>query len=689
MATNGTVIRPDEHVIKREWSPNVKPTALGQEWIDRVGKRKWTSFGTASLSDWKENSLSGVGIIGPVRVDRLLNYDSLAGYVPQQTNQVIEFLCAEDYNAGGGGTFVVDENDTTTALDGGTVLALDDGRRVKRQYSGPFNVRWFGAYGNGVHEDTAAFTAALAALQQHSESVGIFIPAGSYRVSDTLRVNVIGTTISGVGETVSNVLFYATDRDAFSIKADHVTFENFGIWAEVLNTKSAIALNYVGPSYVSGIFSFRNLKIVHVGGATGWGCGIRFENNPAEGTPYPDGKFYSSHNEIHNLFIAGVMDAGIHMADANIVVNTTDVKNCAISGRETWQGENAAGIRVRQFQAIKISSCSFQKLSKGIEGPQVASSVCGGIEIINNYFEAFTVYGIEMVCTTTQVTGRMASCYFAAGGLLIGPTGACIKIQNWSGFLDMASMTIFDADINHKDFIGVTNPRCLFFNGFKDASTAAGYSLGDIAPLTYLNGNFGFNRDGPAERVEVLQDAGDAEGTFSFSVISAPGQTKLALGARSAAQYSFVQSLQNGASLTNRPLVIQPFGGNCGVGGVPNEKLEILKDSDDTAEGTFGLSLLSLAGQTKLAFGTRNAAAYSFIQSMQHGASFTNRPLKLQPQGGNLDIGGPTLPARMTKVARNALTAVDGMVIFQTDNTPGLRIRQAGAWVSLTTSADP
>lgn len=47
------------------------------------------------------------------------------------------------------------------------------------------------------------------------------------------------------------------------------------------------------------------------------------------------------------------------------------------------------------------------------------------------------------------------------------------------------------------------------------------------------------------------------------------------------------------------------------------------------------------------------------------------------------------LVSRMTKTQRNALTAQDGMVIYQTDNTPGFRFRSAGAWVNQAGTADP
>jgi hypothetical protein len=47
------------------------------------------------------------------------------------------------------------------------------------------------------------------------------------------------------------------------------------------------------------------------------------------------------------------------------------------------------------------------------------------------------------------------------------------------------------------------------------------------------------------------------------------------------------------------------------------------------------------------------------------------------------------LPPRMTKAQRNAIVSpVNGLVVYQTDATPGLRVRENGAWVKYTATAD-
>ncbi len=43
----------------------------------------------------------------------------------------------------------------------------------------------------------------------------------------------------------------------------------------------------------------------------------------------------------------------------------------------------------------------------------------------------------------------------------------------------------------------------------------------------------------------------------------------------------------------------------------------------------------------------------------------------------------------ITKAEKGALTPADGMVVYQTDNTPGLRAYVNGTWVMVSTVADP
>lgn len=50
---------------------------------------------------------------------------------------------------------------------------------------------------------------------------------------------------------------------------------------------------------------------------------------------------------------------------------------------------------------------------------------------------------------------------------------------------------------------------------------------------------------------------------------------------------------------------------------------------------------------------------------------------------------GGILPPRMTKAQRDAIAKVDGLILYQTDNTQGLKVVVSNAWYSVMILADP
>jgi hypothetical protein len=64
-------------------------------------------------------------------------------------------------------------------------------------YGGPVNVKWFGALGDGIADDYAAFTNAIAA------HTNIYIPTGTYNISQTISLKGLSWNFYGDGQTAS------------------------------------------------------------------------------------------------------------------------------------------------------------------------------------------------------------------------------------------------------------------------------------------------------------------------------------------------------------------------------------------------------------------------------------------------------------------------------------------------------
>ena len=153
------------------------------------------------------------------------------------TCNVANFATAGDQ---GGGTFVVDAADTTSADNGGTIIVDAAGRRWYRQIEGSnYSVRWFGAKGDNSTDDTAAIQSAVDALVPNGK---LFFAPGRYLVSNQITVSSPGVTFFGSGwssevtdaPTIGSIIvvgFTATTAsNVFYVTASNVGFEDMEFW---------------------------------------------------------------------------------------------------------------------------------------------------------------------------------------------------------------------------------------------------------------------------------------------------------------------------------------------------------------------------------------------------------------------------------------------------------------------------
>jgi len=99
---------------------------------------------------------------------------------------------------GGGGWFYWDSASTATE-NGGTIIqatAIATGRFL-RVYEGPLSVKWFGAHGDGASDDSAAFSAAIAALSVDGGSVDVPFGRGEVYAINITIANLRGVCLRG------------------------------------------------------------------------------------------------------------------------------------------------------------------------------------------------------------------------------------------------------------------------------------------------------------------------------------------------------------------------------------------------------------------------------------------------------------------------------------------------------------
>lgn len=196
---------------------------------------------------------------------------------------------------GGGGTFYYDPSDNTTADDSALTLVTSDGQRLKRIYSGALDVRWFGAVGDGVTDDTAAIQAAIdAAISStggYAAGTTVWLPPGQYKITDTVTIaDVNGLVVRGSGVATavlwSGTWVAQTYAAAFSIESSqNCEISDFTLQASTRGSVGFRLTSQSGGAYVSGKNRIRNVAIgagfdepILVGG-TDAGAGIDSNND--------------------------------------------------------------------------------------------------------------------------------------------------------------------------------------------------------------------------------------------------------------------------------------------------------------------------------------------------------------------------------------------------------------------------
>jgi hypothetical protein len=108
---------------------------------------------------------------------------------------------------GGEGSFYYNAVSSATDNDG-TVIAAAVGRWI-RLYSGPVNVKWFGAKGDGISDDSAALQAALdlgaptGTPDTTTGGLAVIAPRGVYKANTGLTIQSLTTIIGeGIGATI-------------------------------------------------------------------------------------------------------------------------------------------------------------------------------------------------------------------------------------------------------------------------------------------------------------------------------------------------------------------------------------------------------------------------------------------------------------------------------------------------------
>jgi len=162
--------------------------------------------------------------------------------------------------------------DTQGTDNSGTILNVSTGSWLA-QYSGAVNVKWFGAVGDGVADDTNAFVISIDSINGDINSGtggSLFIPSGEYSLNSLSFTNIKNISILGEGAS-SRLNFNRATGDGlkFGYGVDggsmQITIENIAIGddrATTLVTEAFVFESGRGgqsPPQTSGLFALRDI----------------------------------------------------------------------------------------------------------------------------------------------------------------------------------------------------------------------------------------------------------------------------------------------------------------------------------------------------------------------------------------------------------------------------------------------
>lgn len=268
-------------------------------------------------------------------------------------------------NDGGGGVFIFSAY-SVAADDGGLIIAPTAGlgRWIRQVAKQPVNVKWFGAVGDGVVDDTVAIQAAL-----NAGGKVVYLPNGTYKQTAALTIPA-GTKLTGDGAAVS-ILSQATaaTNNLNVYNVSNVTIENLGI-----NATSAIAIHVKATTSDVEEFLARNIYIYSLGAA---GQGIYLEASATKTVYFPT---------LQNVSVKGGNAAswgtkeGITIGTAGMVL----VVGTRISGGRIWRTHH--GINLVNCDTVK----SFGVAMDDCDGNGIYFQGAGDCMFLGHRFETAT-----------------------------------------------------------------------------------------------------------------------------------------------------------------------------------------------------------------------------------------------------------------------------------------------------------
>lgn len=130
------------------------------------------------------------------------------------------------------------------------------------EHSGMVNVKWFGAYGDNVNDDTSAIQAAIDSIVEGA----VVLPAGDYMISDTIQILKNNIELYGLNTATLDVEDTAVLSDGVAIQSySNTTNQPVNVRLENINVIVRTANGVGGIRWGAKYSSMRNVNVRIIG----------------------------------------------------------------------------------------------------------------------------------------------------------------------------------------------------------------------------------------------------------------------------------------------------------------------------------------------------------------------------------------------------------------------------------------
>lgn len=510
---------------------------------------------------------------------------------------------------------------------------------------GIYNVRTYGALGNGTTNDTATIQDAIDAVAAAGGGTLLF-PRGTYLVTAPLRISTMGLWLQGVGASE--------------------------FWSQA-STSKPVLIDYRGPTACLIIDAgpatqIQNNRITN----------IQFDGRNSTGAV--DGILFGGLPNEMTFDYCAITNFPRYQVNAPPPVSTFGIEFIKCNFNNKDNNADPSGnhlVRIGDhtvFQGqVLFDRCLIQQFIQGKWGvfggtgqfqfdACIVNSMPGanGVRVNGNLF----IFGGQYEAVVSGMVGANSTGICATGqsnGHFICPT-VC---TGWGNGITVGSIEDPIFGVTNVQIHGSIGSNITCDIRIVDGATRAGSAIyGGDATLVILNDRFtidGIDEVG-LHYSNKFRLARAVAGNHFASVFAASNDPTSAAGFSAETQDGVLFNLAAfradfaNAALQNRAVL----GSGAGV------------YINATTNGILGVGLAQQLQWTtsgvSIGLGSSHASALLDVNSTTQGFA----------------------PPRMTKAQRDAISSpAHGLIIYQTDNTPGIRTYENGAWVAYTATADP